>query len=213
MSAGLAVLGIVAIVGFLIYFAYDNQTNSAVNAVGSIFESFIKKDDGYYIEFLSPKEQFQPQQISTLDLTENAMNSTVQEPIIITDDIPTFSLTNIPPIQGYIILYDPNTGNPIKPFVYDYLLTIDCADLTEFCNLDFTSNRGQTSNAGLDSDGNELGGKFLWDWSHFKTQDAIIPSNVDSVIFNIKIFIDSLVPNTTGIFETFENKYQIRVVP
>ncbi len=211
----LPIIGIIVIVFLIGYVAYTNQTNSVINGLGSAFNTITYKEGNFELTILNSKAQTQPHNTSTKvssDINDipNTLNGSSTELIIKEDQLPTYSVTNLPPVLGYIKLYDPYTDLPMKPYSYDYRLVIECADVNQFCNL-VASNRGSTTNAGTDADGNELGGKYEWKWALFQTQDAILPSNADYVIYDITIFVDGT--SESGYFETFEKTYQIKVIP
>ena len=207
----LPVIGIIVIIGLIGYMAYESQSNSAINAIGSAFKTFTSGSpkEGFQIVHVEPVKP-QAQRESTVNNQTSIYTETVQQT---SDKISTYSVTNIPPIQGYITLYDANT-NPIKPFSYDYRITISCSDIAEssFCNLDpAISNRGITTNAGTDENGNELGGKYFYDWSKFQTQTKILPSNVSEVYLDITVFVDSV--DGFGNFVTHQSTQIIKIVP
>jgi|GEM_PF-4683790 hypothetical protein len=212
----LPILGIILIIGALGYVAYTGQTNSVINGLGSAFDTITYKEGNFELTILNQKSQTQPHNTVTKvssDITDtpNTLNGTSTELIITEEQIPTYSVSNIPPIIGYITLYDPTTNSPLKPYSYDYRLVIECNDtLNDFCNL-MASNRGSTTNAGTDDEGNELGGKYEWNWSLFQTQASILPANTDFTIYDVTVFVDGI--SESGYFETFEKTYQIKIIP
>ena len=55
---------------------------------------------------------------------------------------------NIASIDGQIKIVDPLSGEIIEPRTAKYTLTIQCSDLTEFCNLETVAKRGTTTTSG-----------------------------------------------------------------
>lgn len=205
------VVGIMVIVVVVGIMVYQGNSNSVVSGVSSAFDTMTKgsPNEGFQITHVTPKE---PTQTTVID---NGDSQTTQEVIVQQqDEIKTYSVSNIPPIDGYIKLYDANQ-NPIKPYSYDYRITVSCseiADSFDFCQFDNAiSNRGTTENGGLDNNGNELGGKYYWNWSLFQTQDKILPSNTDEVILQVSLFVDVTLPDNSLV--TKQSSYLMRIVP
>lgn len=63
-------------------------------------------------------------------------------------DIMRVQIGNIATIEGNVKILDPDTKELIEPRTAKYTLTIDCSELTEFCNLSPIVKRGITSTAG-----------------------------------------------------------------
>jgi hypothetical protein len=212
----IAIIAVIALVGFL---AYQGDSNSLISAGSSAFDVITKGTpaQGFTITHVNPEnpQQSSTSQDSILQTTENSQTNSTQiiseNNVNAQDDILTYSISNIPPIQGYIKLYDADQ-NPIKPYSYDYRITISCSSLGSYCNLDPSpSNRGITTNGGTDENGNELGGYYNWNWSLFQTQSNILPSNVDEVLLDVSLFIDVNKPD--GSWVTEESSYLMRIIP
>ena len=63
-------------------------------------------------------------------------------------DVMRVQIGNIASIEGQIKILNPLTGDIVEPRTAKYVLTIDCSDLTEFCNMDSVTKRGTTTTAG-----------------------------------------------------------------
>jgi len=207
----IAIIAILGIVGFMVV---QGDSNTIMSAGSSAFDIITKgtPSQGFTITHVNPSNI---KQDSVLQTTQNqSTNSTeiiTEETLPVDDGILTYSASNIPPIQGYITLYDADQ-NPIKPYSYDFRITISCSSLGTYCNLDPSpSNRGTTTNGGTDEDGNELGGYYNWNWSLFQTQSNILPSNVDEVLLDVSLFIDVNRPDGTWVTE--ESSYLMRIIP
>lgn len=209
----IAIMAVVALIGFM---AYQGNTNSVISAGSSVFDIITKgtPSQGFTITHVNPQNTNQNQdtivQQSPIQ-SENTTQVVSESSVQYSDNILTYPVSNIPPIQGYIKLYDANQ-EPIKPYSYDYRITVSCSDLSDFCNLEPSpSNRGITTNGGLDEKGNELGGYYIWNWSNQFSQSKIMPSNVDDVLLDVSLFIDVNKPDGTWVTE--ESSYIMRITP
>ena len=70
---------------------------------------------------------------------------------------------NIASIEGQIKIIDPITKELVEPRTAKYVLTIDCSELTEFCNLDPVVKRGTTTTAGT----------FIEKWTTSTSQNTV----------------------------------------
>lgn len=77
------------------------------------------------------------------------------------DNKMTVTKGNIADIQGDITIVDPLTKQAVEPRFYKYWLTIECSDMTQFCNLEPLTTRGST----------DSNGHFQYKWTtHTNTQ-------------------------------------------
>lgn len=212
MVAVIPIIALIVIGGVVGTLVYQGQSNTVVSGISSAFDTFTSgsPEEGFEIIHKTTKK---PQSEKTV--TNQSTNSTtvILNDVYQKDEIITYSVTNIEPIQGYIILYD-SQQKPIKPYSYDFRISLSCSDLVEgfaYCNLDPTSNRGTTTHAGQDDNGNDLGGHYYWDWQKWKTIEQILPSNVDEVIYDVTVFVDA--NGSDGSWVTEQSSYMIRIVP
>ena len=63
-------------------------------------------------------------------------------------DVMRVQIGNIASIEGQIKIVNPITKELVEPRTAKYVLTIDCSELTEFCNLSPVVKRGTTTTAG-----------------------------------------------------------------
>lgn len=119
-------------------------------------------------------------------------------------------------IQGYAKLFNPVTGQPIKPYFYSYYITVDCAKVIEgfdYCQTDQILNRGVTEDAGSNDDGEEIGGKYFFRWR--VQNDAFVgikDSNGDYIqkgLYDVRVFTKSEIIADTGRYEEIWNDFQI----
>mgnify|MGYP000079535505 CR=1 FL=1 len=211
------IIAIIAVIGLVGFIVYQGDSNSFISAGSSAFDVITKGTpaQGFTIMHVNPENPKTVTQDSVLQVTENSQTNSTQvisDDNVVTDDgILTYSASNIPPIQGYIKLYD-SDQKPVKPYSYDYRITVSCSSLGSFCNLEPSpSNRGVTTNGGMDENGNELGGYYNWNWSLFQSSSDILPSNVDEVLLDVSLFIDVNKPDGTWVTE--ESSYLMRIIP
>lgn len=128
------------------------------------------------------------------------------------DDIPQIRKDNPSGVvvQGYVKLMDATTGNPMKPYIYNVLVQIECAeDLNEVDGFDYCSTspifgRVTTDDGGKDENGVERGGYFKYVW-HPKFTDSL-------AFYDVSVLVTSDQLNSAGRYENYENKYQIQVI-
>lgn len=214
----LGVFLIIALVGFLVY--YDGYgTPSAFIPVANFISETTTFADGSLITFLIPD---QPEADKTKPVTKQVVTDeeTGEEVIVPVEvDAPT-PVTNVPQhsksdpkglqVQGYIVITDSATGNPIKPYVYNVLVQIKCDDQLNdvdgfsYCNTSSIFGRVQTDDGGKDEDGIDRGGYFLYKW---------YPKNQDSnAFYEIKVVVTSDVKNAFGLYDNYVKTYNVQVI-
>ena len=113
-------------------------------------------------------------------------------------------------VSGYILLIDSNTGKFVKPYNYKVLISIICDDNLNlvdgfnFCSTDPIFGRVETSDAGKDADGNELGGFFEYIY-HMKGNDS-------SGFYDISILVTSDQRQLDGTYKDYTKSYKIQVL-
>ncbi len=113
-------------------------------------------------------------------------------------------------VSGYILLVDSNTGDFVKPYKYKVLISIICDDDKNlidgfnFCNTDPIFGRTDTSDAGKDKDGNDLGGFYEHIW-HPKGSDS-------SAFYDITILVTSDQRQLDGTYRDYTKSYKIQVL-
>ncbi len=222
MAGAKWILGIVLIlgmVGFLIY--YDGYGGISPNDIplGKFIEQTTKFADGSLITFLVPD---MPEADKTKPITKKVIKDeeTGKEVIVPVEvDSPT-PVTNVSQhsksdtkgvqVQGYVIITDSVTLQPIKPYVYNVLVQIKCDDALNdidgfsYCNTKSIFGRVVTSDGGRDKDGIEKGGYFLYKW---------YPTFADSLAFyEIKIVVTSDVKNSFGLYDNYVKTYKIQII-
>lgn len=204
----LAVLVLAVIAVGLGYLIYTNNVETAIKTI-SAFDKFTVLKNNVEITHFVPKQEENIETTSFVNQTVD--NSTQLNQVTVIDDIPVFSVTNIPPIFGYIKIYD-SDNNPIKPYTYDYRISISCAKVDGFsyCIMNNITNRGETVNGGLDENKNELGGKYYYDMARWIPQNTILPANLDSVLLDVSILVDET--DNYGIIHSEKTTYQMRIV-
>lgn len=113
-------------------------------------------------------------------------------------------------VQGYIKLISAVTKTPIKPYLYNVLITIECdetkntlPDGYNYCNTTPIFGRVTTDDVGV-VDGEEKGGYYLYRW-HPKFTDAL-------AFYDVTVLVTSDVKNSQGQYENYENTYKIQVI-
>ena len=213
-----AVFLVILLVGFLVY--YDGYgTPEAFIPIGQFISETTKFADGSMITFLVPD---QPEGDKSKPVTKQVVKDeeTGKEVIVPVEvDAPT-PVTNVSQhskgdpkgvqVQGYIIITDSATGQPIKPYVYNVLVQIKCdeglndKDGFSYCSTDGVFGRVQTEDGGRDSDGVDKGGYFLYKW-YPKLQDSL-------AFYEIKIVVTSDQKNAFGLYDNYVKSYSIQVL-
>lgn len=210
---------IIALVGFLMYYETNGTIVPSDIPFGQYLEETTKFADGSLITFLVPdqpeSEKSKPPREKIVK--DKATGKDVIVPVEV--DAPT-PVTNVSQhsksntqgvqVQGYIIITDSATGEPIKPYVYNVLVQIKCDDALNdvdgfsYCNTDGVFGRVQTADGGRDEDGLDKGGYFLYKW---------YPKNADSLAFyEIKVVVTSDVKNAFGLYDNYVKTYSIQVI-
>jgi hypothetical protein len=114
-------------------------------------------------------------------------------------------------VQGYVIIHNAVTNLPIKPYVYNVMVEIECdEELNEtddgynFCATKSIFGRVQTSDAGLGEDGKDLGGYFEYVW-HPKFADS-------QGFYNVSILVTSDQKNQYGQYDNYTNEYTFQLI-
>ena len=214
----LGVFLILALVGFLMF--YDGYgTPEIFIPIGQFISETTTFADGSMITFLIPD---QPESDKSTPVTEQIIvnEETGKEEIIPVEVDAPIPITNVPQhsksdtkgvrVQGYVIITDSATLQPIKPYVYNVLVQIKCDDALNdvdgfsYCNTKSIFGRVQTSDGGRDSDGIDKGGYFLYKW---------YPKFADSLAFyEIKIVVTSDQKNAFGTYDNYVKMYSIQVI-
>lgn len=214
----LGVFLIILLLGFLIY--YDGYGTPAILVpVANFISETTTFADGSMITFLIPD---QPEADKTKPVTEQIITDeeTGEEVIVPVEVDAPIPVTNVPQhsksdpkglrVQGYIIITDSATGNPIKPYVYNVLVQIKCDDALNdvdgfsYCNTSSIFGRVQTDDGGKDDDGLDRGGYFLYKW---------YPTNKDSnAFYEIKVVVTSDVKNAFGLYDNYVKTYNVQVI-
>ena len=152
----------------------------------TIYNTLTKTDPkGNTVSFKVPDYPTNPQQDNIILTSKNSTEEVISQPDV-DRQLCYKTDKNGCIIKGYTKLKHPITGNDIIPYVYNYLITIECKVAVEgfdYCSTEFVSNRGLTSDGGKDEEGNPLGGYFFMKWRpHINTSIAI---------YDVKIFVYS----------------------
>lgn len=113
-------------------------------------------------------------------------------------------------VSGYILLIDSITGENVKPYKYKVLITIVCDDDKNlidgfnFCSTDPIFGRKETSDAGKNEDGNDLGGFYEYVW-HAKGSDS-------SAFYDVTILVTSDQRQLDGNYRDYTKSYKIQVL-
>ena len=180
-SGGIYLLGVVLIfvaLGGIFYYFNFAGTVSQVEAVKGFIEDAKCYPDGSCVTVLITD---QPDNTINEDLGKevtiektkivNGTYVTEEEVIQVKkqDDIPQIRKDNPNGVvvQGYIIIHNSITGDPIKPYVYNVMVEIECDEELNthegynYCNTDSIFGRVQTEDAGISDKGKVLGGYYL----------------------------------------------------
>lgn len=215
-----AVLLISLVAVLVIYDGYGGINSSSIpNAFNDFVEQTTKFADGSMITILvkdqpeSTKSVPVTKKIITDDNgTKSIVEETVKDAVVPVKGITQYSKSdpNGVVVQGYIILTSAVNGEPIKPYVYDVLVQIECdEELNDkngfnFCSTPPVFGRVQTEDAGRNEDNVDLGGYFVYKWR---------PSNTASLSFyDVKIIVTSDQKNSYGMYENYEQSYKIQVL-